>query len=239
MRDEATLCTLNNVEWCDAVCRSHGLTPQLGHDMWIQGQKGPPYYSNGITVSRSGLENQYPAIESLKSVLPQGFSVKDSFASLDLSAGGFRPLFDAEWLCLDPDSHDALGVKDARWFKVESETELVRWEAAWAAGGSPTVQRVFMPALLHEPQIAFFGVERGGEIVAGCAANRSPGNVVGFSNFFAPAADRGSLRAQAVAVVAEYAPGWPVVGYDRGADLEGLLALGFRSVGPLRVWLWP
>ena len=239
MRDEATLCTLNNVEWCDAVCRSHGLAPQLGHQMWIQEQEGPPYYSNGITVSRSGIENQYAAIENLKSALPQGFSIKDSFACLDLGASGFSPLFDAEWLWLDPASRDALDEKGAGWFKVESESELVRWEAAWAASGSPTEQRVFMPALLQEPRIAFFGCERDGQIAAGCAANRSRGDVVGFSNFFAPAAGRGSHRAKAVAVAAEHAPGWPVVGYDRGADLEGLLALGFRSVGPLKVWLWP
>jgi hypothetical protein len=239
MRDETILCTLNNVEWCDAVCRSHGLAPRLKHDMWIQGQKGPPYYSNGITVSRSALEQQYAAIENLKSALPDGFSVKDSFACLDLGAAGFRTLFDAEWIWLDAASRGALHANGVGWFRVESERELVRWEAAWAAGGSPTSERVFMPALLQEARIAFFGVERDGEIVAGCAANRSRGDVVGFSNFFAPEEERDRFRAEAVAKVAEFAPGWPVVGYERGEDLAGLLSLGFRSVGALRVWLWP
>ena len=87
-------------------------------------------------------------------------------------------------------------------------------EAAWAAHGSPTSTRVFLPALLGEPRIAFFGVERNGEIAAGCAANRSQGDVVGFSNFFAADHDRDRLRAEAVATVAAFAPGSPIVGYD-------------------------
>ena len=55
MRDEAMLCTLNNVEWCDTVCRSHGLTTELGQEMWIQPRRGPPYYSNGITDLAGGI----------------------------------------------------------------------------------------------------------------------------------------------------------------------------------------
>jgi len=239
MSDEAMLCTLNNVEWCDTICRSHGLVTELGQEMWIQPRLGPPYYSNGITASRSGLESQYAAIENLKSALPDGFSIKDSFACLDLATRGFRTLFEAQWVWLDAASRGALPANDSKWFKVESERNLVRWEAAWAAGGSPTSQRVFMPALLKEARIAFFGVERDGEIVAGCAANRSQGDVVGFSNFFALEEDRDRFRREAVLTVAEFAPGWPVVCYDRGEELAGLLALGFRSVGALRVWLWP
>jgi hypothetical protein len=239
MADEAMLCTLNNVAWCDAVCRSHELAPRLEQDMWIQPQRGPPYYSNGITVSRAPSKTQYATIEDLKAALPDGFSVKDSFAGLDLVAQGFRPLFDAEWVWLDPDSRDALLANDHKWFKVESERDLIHWEAAWAAGGSPTLQRVFMPTLLKDPRIAFFGVEHDGEIVAGCAANPSQGDVVGFSNFFALTEERDRFRSEAVAKVATFASGRPVVGYDRGEELAGLLALGFRSVGALRVWLWP
>jgi hypothetical protein len=255
MADEAMLCTLNNVAWCDTVCRSHGLGTELGREMWIQPRRGPPYYSNGITVSREASKIKYAAIEDLKAGLPDGFSVKDSFACLDLGSLGFRPLFDAEWVRLDRDSRSALHgrphpqplptrgrgatASDGWWFKVESEPDLVRWEAAWAAGGSPTSTRVFLPALLQDPRIAFFGVEHDGDILAGCAANRSQGDVVGFSNFFALTEARDRFREEAVARVAAFAPGSPVVGYDRGKEFYGLRALGFRSVGSLRVWLWP
>ena len=51
-------------------------------------------------------------------------------------------------------------------------------------------------ALLKELRIAFFGVEHDGEIVAGCAANRSQGDVVGFSNFFALTEERDRFRAR-------------------------------------------
>lgn len=260
MSDKATLCTLNNVEWCNTICRSHGVPGSLGSDMWIQPRRGPPYYSNGITVSRSGEAAQIAAIEKLKVALPDGFSIKDSFAALDLAKNGFRVLFDAEWVWHDPTQGGALQEPPlpqpsayaegnplptrgrgagAQWFRVESETELVAWEAAWAAAGSPTATRVFLPALLDRKSIAFFGARQDGKIVAGCAANCSEGNVVGFSNFFAPASERESFRAGAVTKVMEFAPGLPVVGYERGDDLAGMLSLGFRSVGKLRVWLWP
>gem|GEM_PF-6650955 len=39
-----------------------------------------------------------------------------------------------------------------------------------------------------------------------------------------------------IAVQAAY-PGLPVVGYERGADLAAMRALGFRSLGSLRVWI--
>jgi hypothetical protein len=233
--DETTLCVLSNVAWCDAVCRSHGLTPQLGRDMWIQRRQGPPYYSNGITVSRFAEENQYAAIEELKAKLPDGFSIKDSFARLDLAKAGFSSLFAAEWVWLDAEALPS----GSDWTRVETEADLVRWESAWAANGSPTSTRVFLPQLLSENNIAFFGVERDGEVIAGCAANRSQGDVVGFSNFFAPAEEINRFQAAAVKTLAAFAPGRPIVGYERDYELAALLTLGFRSVGVLRVWVWP
>ena len=234
MHDKATLCTLNNVEWCHAVCRSHGLAPRREQDMWIQPRRGPPYYSNGITVSRFAEASQYAAIEALKTALPDGFSVKDSFARLDLAKTGFRSLFAAEWVWLDA---GAL-TPGSDWTRVETETDLARWESAWSANGSPTSERVFMPQLLDQPDIALFGFERGGEFIAGCAANRSQGDVVGFSNFFAPPGEVDRFQIAAVTTVAAFAPSSPVVGYERDYQLSGLLALGFRSVGILRVWVW-
>jgi hypothetical protein len=228
MRDEAMLATPNNVEWCDAVCRTHAIPGRLDPDFWVQPRKGPPYYSNCITLSRSGETRQLAAIESLK----------DSFASLDLSAAGFRTLFDAEWFWREP-ADDAGAAEQPDWIRIESGSDLLRWEARWSAAGSPSQSRVFLPALLDAVGVAFFGVERGGDFVAGCIANFSRDNVVGFSNFFASAPDGDRLRAGAVAKVAGFAPGLPVVGYDRGEDLTAMLTLGFRPVGALRVWLWP
>jgi hypothetical protein len=236
MRDEAALCARNNVEWCDLVCWTHGVAGAVGPDFWIQREKGPPYYSNLVTLSRSGEASQRAAIESLKSDLPGGFSIKDSFAGLDLSAAGFRLLFDAKWLWREPREGS---VNPSEWKRIASERDLERWESAWAENGSPTSTRVFLPPVLDEPAMALLGVERDGALIAGCAANRSSGGVVGFSNFFAATEDRDALRADAISEVAAFAPGCAIVGYDRGDDLRAMLSLGFRSVGSLRVWLWP
>src|SRR5262244_729780 len=72
--------------------------------------------------------------------LPGGCGVKDSFCALDLAALGFQPLFDATWLWRAP-------------------SELAQWETAWS--GSPANNpssehpRLFLPALLADPELVF------------------------------------------------------------------------------------
>jgi hypothetical protein len=189
--------------------------------------------------TRSGLAEQYAAIAQLGEALPQGFSIKDAFDTLDLTKFGFHVLFDAEWIWFQPSPVARPKSRSSSWSQIETERELIRWEAAWAASGSPTASPVFLPTLLTDASLAFFGAQRDGQIVAGCIANCSRAGVVGFSNFFAPDSGRDRYRSEAVALVADFAKGNPLVGYDRGAELEGLQALGFRCVGPLRVWLRP
>ena len=236
MRDAAALCALNNAQWCDSVCRAHGVPGTFGAAIWTQMRRGPPYYSNAVTLSRSEQDIQRAAIDELCFALPDGFSVKDSFGCLDLSEAGFRSLFDAEWVWLVPAV--AVGPKAAgEWIRVRDAADLERWEAAWGAAGSPANSRVFPPSLLLDAGIAFLGAKLGGEFVAGCVANRSSGDVIGFSNFFAATDPGDDYRAGAVAQVQGFAPGSPVVGYDRGDELAGLHALGFRTVGRLRVWV--
>jgi hypothetical protein len=236
---EPTICTSNSAEWCDRVCRAHGVPGTFTPEIWFQPRIGPPYYSNAIILTRSGLTEQYAAIAQLEEALPQGFSVKDAFASLDLTKSGFHVLFDAEWLWSEPLPVARLDNRSSSWFQIEAEHELIRWESAWAASGSLAASPVFLPTLLTDSSLAFFGAQRDGQIVAGCIANRSRAGVVGFSNFFAPDSGRDRYRREAVALVTNFAKGNPLVGYDRGAELEGLRALGFRCVGPLRVWVRP
>jgi hypothetical protein len=94
-RDETAICINNSADWCDTVCRAHGVPGTFTPEIWIQPRVGPPYYSNAITLTRSGLANQYAAIEQLREALPQGLSVKDAFNNLDLTKWGFHMLFDA------------------------------------------------------------------------------------------------------------------------------------------------
>ena len=232
--EQARLCALNNAEWCDSVCRAHGVPGSFDSAMWMQKRKGPPYYSNGITLSPSEEAKQRAAIDQLCSALPEGLSIKDSFACLDLKQAGFRRLFDAEWLWLDRTAAATLPKGSGEWTRVADAGELQRWEAAWALAGSPADIRVFPPSLLLDENIAFLGAKRDGAFVAGFVANRSRGDVVGFSNFFATA-EPGRHRPAAVAQALSFGGDRTVVGYQRGDELAGLHALGFRTTGKLRV----
>lgn len=237
MHDEVTICAVNNAHWCDTVCRAHGLSGAFTSAIWIQPRVGPPYYPNAVTLSLGQLEDQCAVVADLKAVLPSGFAVKDSFSRLELAKTGFKVAFDAEWIWLDLSPvRSQHSWSRPSWASVRKEAELERWEDAWALAGSPTSSRIFLPGLLRDPSIAFLCAVHGGQIVAGCVANRSAESV-GFSNFFAPTVDREVYRAAAIGAVARFAPGLPVVGYERGEELARSVALGFRSVGWLRVWV--
>ncbi len=78
-------------------------------------------------------------------------------------------------------------------------------------------------------------------VLAGVVLNRS-GSVVGVSNLFTSAAGRaaaepGAIWGDVVAVAATLFPGSPLVGYEKADDLGPAVDAGFRTVGPLRVWL--
>ena len=69
--------------------------------MWTSHDPPPPYYSNAMTLTSSGIEAQVATLQALAAALDRPWSVKDSFSALDLSPLGFRSLFDAEWIWTD------------------------------------------------------------------------------------------------------------------------------------------
>jgi hypothetical protein len=89
------LAARNNAEWCDAVCREHGLSPVFDGPLWWCADRTPQFYPDAVTL-RPGV--------SADAVLAHvdgsaGCSVKDSFVDLELD--GFDVLFDAQWMVLD------------------------------------------------------------------------------------------------------------------------------------------
>lgn len=173
--------------------------------------------------------------ELLATRLPSGWAVKDSFCSLDLASRGFRVLFDADWIYLPVSRMNDI-APSARWEIVRSDLALAEWESARArSAGDASEDRIFLPSLLEDKDIAMVACYRDGHIVAGAVANRSDG-VVGWSNFFAPAAETLDRAAESLATIAGVFPGSAIVGYERGAELRNAHALGFESLGPLRVW---
>jgi hypothetical protein len=202
----------NNAEWCDAMCRAHGIAGEAGADAWTWPQRTPPYYPDAVTlrpdVSAAAL------LERIDS--GPGCSIKDSFATLDLP--GFEVIVEASWI------HRPAGPAPEAGDEWTVVTDLGEWERAW---GEPL--GLFRPALLAEAR--FLAARRDGEIVAGAILNRT-GDVVGISNVFGEDAWPG-----AVATAVGLFPNLPLVGYEAGDVLAAARRHGFEVIGPLRVWM--
>jgi hypothetical protein len=224
MTDRLADAVHNNAAWCDAVCRAHGVPTSWQPEWWAAHRRSPTFYPDAITL-RPGA-----AFATVAGSLEagRGSSIKDSWADLDLEPYGFTPLFDARWITLNPPARDALvAAGRSRWMVLGSAAELADWTAAHGAVGT------FPPALLDDPAIRFLAVRSAGRTVAGAIANLS-GPVVGMSNVFG----EDPWQGLADAVTACF-PHRPLVGYEQAAGLERPLALGFQTIGQLRVWHQP
>jgi hypothetical protein len=167
--------------------------------------------------------------------------VKDSFSVLDLAQLGFRELFRAEWIWRsDSLPISEAGPADVLWRTVETAVDLAAWEAAWSpesdTGASAHQERVFLPALLSDPNIAVIAAYQSDRIVAGAIANRAA-DCVGLSNVFVPARHPRIFWAGCVAAVIEVFPDQPIAGYEAGHALAAAKSLGFAALEPLRIWV--
>ncbi|HEU4420982.1 MAG TPA: hypothetical protein VFR67_00395, partial [Pilimelia sp.] len=50
MDPRAVLAARNNAEWCDLVCRTHGIDTELDHDAWVARRRSPPLYPDAVTL---------------------------------------------------------------------------------------------------------------------------------------------------------------------------------------------
>jgi hypothetical protein len=217
----------NNAEWCDIVCRTHGMTTTFDAVAWTSATRTPLYYPDAITLAA-----EVSAVDLLVRIdSSMGCSIKDSYATIDLGRFGFRVLFDAEWIVSDRRTFHRAGGQ--RWERVRGRDDLVAWEAAWQGDGDQ--RGLFKPELLDNDQVTFLVSYAHGRVVAGAILNLAAG-VVGISNFFA-AADANSWAWEGcVAFARELCPGVQLVGYESGARLHKVLDSGFAPAGPLRVW---
>jgi hypothetical protein len=117
--------------------------------------------------------------------LPERCSIKDSFASLDLTGYGFWVLFDAQRIVhrVQQFRH---APDDASWEVVHDRVGLAACERAWR--GNDGLPGVFRAGLLDLASVTVLAARRGDLVVAGAVLNRSS-SVVGISNFFAPDPD--------------------------------------------------
>lgn len=226
----------NNAAWCDAVCSAHGRPGEFFDSHWLSRTLAPPYHPNLVTLDPA-LGPPLAAVWELDRARPSAsWAVKDSFGVLPLEEAGFRILFAAEWIARPaPLDLPRRRSPNGRWFRVRSESALSAWEAAW--GESRGQPRIFLPPLLRRTEIAILAaLDAAGAITAGVIANRT-GNAVGLSNLFVRGEGGGFLRTECIEAAADAFPGLPLVGYQAGQDLVESHALGFASLGSLRVWV--
>ncbi|MFI8822641.1 hypothetical protein [Streptomyces sp. NPDC053431] len=231
MIDKATLLAAavrNNADWCDTMCRAHGLPGSFGPRAWTNPRRTPLYYPDAVSLSEDAEVGDVLAGVDRSA----GASVKDSHARLDLAAEGFRPLFEARWI------HRPAGLPGrpvtAGFRPVTSPAELAAWALAWS-GGDAEEAELFRPGLLADPTTTIVaGHDGDGRILGGAVLTESAG-VTGVSNLFT--ADGVPASYAWSGALAAAAPGLPVVGYESGDDLDAALAEGFEAIGHLRVWL--
>jgi hypothetical protein len=221
---------------------AHGLVSQTDTRVWRSHEKPPPYHSNLVVLSPLTTQIAVEAyIAELESILRgRAWSIKDSYASLDLEALGFVELFAAHWIWRDPvKAVVPHGESRFAWTRVRTAQQLEEWERAWSNDVKNEAgilhQRQFPDRLLDSADHAFFTGHVYGKIVAGGVVNRSP-EVVGISNVFSPRELVRESWSTLVNSLSAVFPNTPIVGYERGADLEVATEVGFVPIGPLRVW---
>jgi hypothetical protein len=222
----------NNAEWCDALCRTHGIPGRFDPDAWVNPHRTPRYYPDAVTLDPAVVAGSI--LRRIDTTSP-GCSIKDSFASLDPGPFGFEVVHEAEWIYREPPSTRISGPPDMSWIAIDAAVELIAWEAAWDVDGTP--DGLFRPALLRDPSVMVLGGYVDGSIIAGAIANRTGHELVGLSNVFARDGDLDRAWSGSLAFLAAAFPGLAIVGYASGADLSVARRRGFLSVGALRIWL--
>ncbi len=222
MDDRIRVAVENNAKWCDLVCRSHGISTSWNDGFWVSRQPSPRFYPEGVTLQRKVSPDQ------LINELPPGLcSIKDSFADLDLASRGFEQLFDARWIYRVP----SVGAERATgWTTVSAEDEFAQWLQACG------LVEVLPEALLRDQRVRVLQRKRAEDVLAGAVLNRT-GSVVGLSNVFSLNLPLDEVWADLVVLAAQEFPSCPIVGYERGEDLDAAMETRFNDLGGLRAWL--
>ena len=224
----ARLAAANNAEWCDVVCRSHAIEGTLDGDAWTSRARTPPFYPDAVTLAPDvSVPDLLARIDA-----SVGCSIKDSFASLDLTSSGFSVLFDAEWTVrrAAPAPQSAAGP---HWDVVRDRRPS---PSGSAHGEATTVRATSSGSTSSTTTPCSCSPRRNGDhVVTGAALNRSP-DVVGVSNFFSNNGQVAADWANCLAYIDALLPGAVLVGYEPLDALDATRLDDFETAGPLRVW---
>ena len=212
-----------NVGWYEAIFSLHGIGSVIADGLWSALGPPPPFHSHAVVIEPSVTIDTVEA--RLGDVPNAGF--KDSFSSLDATRMGMSPLFDATWIHHEQGA-PAAGDPSA-WSDVRTRDQLAAWNAGWDTAD------VLVPAVLDRAGFRVMARIVEGDIVAGAVARLGSG-AVDVSNVHG-VGDEVVDWAELTAAIAARFPDRPMVGYERGEDLEGATRAGWQAVGPLRVWV--
>jgi hypothetical protein len=220
----AIMAALNNADWYAMMFDVHGLRYHRSEIAFLALDTPPPHHSWMTTLDPTA---QRALLELISQHLDRpGFGLKDALHCLELRAHGLTEHFSATWIWADT----LQPASTTGWTRITSANDLLRWEAAWKDGGSPSDQRQLQAVILGRPEVHIWERTMADGFDAGAVANLSS-DCVGLSNCFG----RGAFPAAAT-LCAELPQGLPVVGYERGDDLSVALDAGFAATGLLRIW---
>jgi hypothetical protein len=116
----------------------------------------------------------------------------------------------------------------AGWTTVSTERDFVRWREACGLAD------VLPAALLRDESVRFLQRKRAHAISAGAVLNRS-GAVVGLTNLFSTSNPLDEVWGDVAALCGQHFPSCPIVGYQRGRDLDAPINTGFTDLAALGV----
>lgn len=209
-----------SIGWYEDILALHGIGSMLEDGLWSSLAPPPPLHSDAVTV-----EPMVPAERVSDRIGDRARAgVKDSFARLDLSDAGMEVLFSATWIHREPPDAGSTG-----WREVRTAEALAAWNAGWDTAG------VLLPDILDRAHIRILERVEGDNVIGGAIA-RLGGAVVDVSNVHGAGGHAVDWAELATAVARRF-PGRPIVGYERGDDLDAAISGGFEPVGELRVWV--
>jgi hypothetical protein len=213
-----------SIGWYGDLCALHGVGAMLADGLWSTLTAPPPLHSDAVVVEPGVTADAI--LDRLDGRTHCG--VKDSFATMDLSAGGMDVLFSATWMHREagpsPEHSAPLG-----WAAVTTAAQLDEWT------GLHDTRDVLLPPLLQQPHFRFLAKYVDDRIVAGAVARLGSG-IVDVSNVYAVPGQQLDWAELAEVVGAAF-PGRPLVGYERGDALRAAVAGGFVATGDLKVWV--
>lgn len=196
------------------------------------------YYSNLVTVDEEWKPDEiFEAIDkNFERENWSEWSIKDSFAVLNLTEYKFETLFSAQWFYLEAEKFTPLKSESNLSFAIlENESDLEIWRKAWD-DNEKLGKEIFDSKLLNNPRVYFIAGYENNKIACGCFLNKSD-SVLGVSNFFAKDTSI-YYWSEIIEFIFSAVEKTDIVGYEQNALVEKLeKRLNFEKVGDLTIWI--